>query len=167
MCKFIRLIERRKIMKFHFKKEREIYVPQTVDEKLIIEKYMQSFLCWIYKQNEDFSLYLTREEISNYFFNHLIHPIWFEIYMKQGTFQKATTIDTYIHNYKSKPADKIFAYHYLILPKDEGEYSYITTTEEPILKEQVEILLKGGYGKTDIRRLSKEEADYVISKIKL
>lgn len=150
-------------MRFQLKKK-ELYIPQQVDEKVIIEKYLQSFLCWIYKQNEDFAEYLTREEISNYFFNHLIHPVWFKEYMKNDTFRKSVEIDTYIHSYKSKPADKIFSYHYNIQPKENAEYVSLNPVEESINEEQKNILKKGGYEIADIEHLSKEEADYVILK---
>lgn len=48
--------------------KKESYVPQTfVSKELLLKKYMQSFFKWIYFQNSNYSKYLTREEISNYF----------------------------------------------------------------------------------------------------
>ena len=153
-------------MRFQFSRVKEIYIPKEIEDELLIKKYVQSFLCWIYRQNEDFSEYLTREEISNYFFTHLIHPVWFSIYMKENTFKKSVEIDRYIHSSKTKPADKVFEYHYQIHPKDDAPYIPLRQVDELINQEQRKILIEGGYGMTDISRLSKEEADYVILKMR-
>ena len=72
--------------------KKESYVPQTfVSKELLLKKYMQSFLKWIYFQNSNYSKYLTREEISNYFFNQIKHPLWYE----QPNFKKMVEIDKY------------------------------------------------------------------------
>lgn len=73
---------------------------QYLDIKTYFKKYLQSYLRWIYEQNNDFSEYLTTEEITNFFINELKHPLWFQYYLKVASFRCIVESNHYFEKYK-------------------------------------------------------------------
>lgn len=71
------------------------------DENILLKEYMQSFLKWIYVQNNDFCNTLNNEEISNYFMKQLNHPTWMKLLIEKNKFKMMVAIDNYINKYKS------------------------------------------------------------------
>jgi len=141
--------------------KKESYVPQTfVSKELLLKKYMQSFLKWIYFQNSNYTKYLTREEISNYFFNQIKHPLWYE----QPNFKKMVEIDKYLNKHSSIEEVQLFDYFYFICPKVNSKYSIAKPNIKKINLTQLNILRKY-YNLNDMENLSEEEADYLISSL--
>lgn len=79
---------------------------QYVDIKTFFKKYLQSFLRWIYEQNNEFDKTLETEEICNFFINEVSHPLWFQLYIKLVPFRVVVETNNYIDKYK-KNASKM------------------------------------------------------------
>ncbi len=74
---------------------------QYIDLKTYFKKYIQSYLRWLYEQNSDFAANLTTQELTNFFFNKLEHPLWFQLYLSLVSFRIITETDNYIEKYKT------------------------------------------------------------------
>ena len=79
---------------------------QHIDVKTWYKKYIQSYLHWMYEQNNDFLGNLTTDELCNFFINELNHPLWFQLYLSLMTFRVIVETDNYIEKYK-KNAEKM------------------------------------------------------------
>lgn len=145
-------------MKLIFKREK--YVPKEVTYELILKKYMQSYLKWLYFQNPSCHKNLTQEEIVNYFFNKIEHPVWF----KEPTFASMVEITEYFKQHLSPEQVELFDYYYTIKPKMASFYSeikpnntQITSPQKCILQERIDL--------NNLAGLCEEEADYLIGKL--
>lgn len=77
---------------------------QDYDVLVYQKKYLQSYLKWLYNQNEDFNNYLTLDEIVNYFVKELTHPVWFQYLLYCNTFNVLADITAYFNEFKSEAA---------------------------------------------------------------
>lgn len=147
-------------MKIILKKKR-LYIPvSSISLDLATKKYMQSYLKWLSIQNADFNEGLTHEEIVNYFFNGLIHPVWLQKNLK--SFEAMVKTDKYLKNYQSYEKASRFEYFYRILPVSQASYTEVIPKEKNLEEPQKIQLKLLNLKDTEINRLSKEEADLVI-----
>lgn len=77
-------------------------VSDDVDLTAYLRKYIQSYLYWLYIQNNKFEKRLSSEELTNFFFNEIEHPIWFIYLLQTNTFKICTEVNNYISRYKKK-----------------------------------------------------------------
>lgn len=91
-------------------------------------KYYQSFIYWLWVQNENFAKNLTAEELTTYFLTGLNHPLWFRIRYKEYPFDVAVEAHAYIEEYMDH-ADEL-NYMFPIHPKEEAAYHGIESSEE-------------------------------------
>lgn len=102
------------------KDEMELIKQKQVNEKYLniktyFKKYLQSYLNWIYRQNDSFATFITTEELTDYFICELQHPLWFQLYLKVNPFRAFVETHNYIEKYK-KNAEKM-AIELEIIPK--------------------------------------------------
>lgn len=88
-----------------------------------LKEYIQSYVNWLYAQNEDFSNTLTHEEIVNYFLNELRHPLWFRLFLKADSFNLIVRVDLEIRKYIAHPYELEGSYFIFINPIKDGDYS--------------------------------------------
>lgn len=139
----------------------ESYIPKeciTID--LAMKKYIQSYLKWISCQNMDFNETLKHEEIANFFFNGLNHPVWVSNYLK--SFDTLVKTDKYLKKYQAYEKASRFEYFYRILPSSSSNYTDLVPKEKNIEEPQKIQLKLLNYKDTEINRLSFEEADLII-----
>lgn len=92
---------------------------QYVDIKTFLKRYLQSYLSWLYLQNPEFSKTLTAEECTNFFLNEVVHPIWFQVYLKHRPLKLMSHINQYfVHN---KDSAHLFNQFLAIQTKDDIE----------------------------------------------
>lgn len=129
-------------------------VPATgkaIKTDVLIKNYLQSYLSWMVKQNPVFSSTLTPDEISNYFFHSLIHPLWFMKLMEKQTFKLLILIDNYFRKYMNS-AD-LFCCTMVIIPKISAPYKEID--DRPVLCDQPPCQ---GLAESEWKRLTYDEA---------
>lgn len=142
-------------------KKKNPYVPvSSISLDLAMKKYMQSYLKWLSIQNADFNDGLTHEEIVNYFFNGLNHPMWLQNKLK--SFDIMVKTDKYLKNYQSYEKASRFEYFYRILPVSQASYTEIIPKEKNLEEPQKIQLKLLNLKDTEINRLSKEEADLIL-----
>lgn len=90
---------------------------------VLIRNYLQSYLSWMAIQNPAFASTLTPDEISNYFFHSIVHPLWFTKLMERQTFKLMILIDNYFRKYMDSA--ELFNCSMRIVPKDPGPYNEI------------------------------------------
>jgi len=138
------------------------------NEALLLREYLQSFLKWLYNQNDEFATTLNDEEITNYLLNELNHPVWFKYLLKNEPFHLIVEANQYISEYKTH-ADCLRS---SIKIKPKKELAYTDTKEVglkmPATKSQITYLvslnkkLSQPYEETDFESLSKKEASCMI-----
>lgn len=84
------------------------------------KSYLQTYLSWLSLQNPSFSLYLSDEELVNYFLHELILPRDISNYCKNNSFEILSKTYEYINRYKDKTS--MFKQSYQILPKTPANY---------------------------------------------
>ena len=78
---------------------------QYIDVKTYFKKYLQSYLRWMYEQNNDFMSALSTDEITNFFLNQICHPLWFQFYLKMVPFRVVVESSNYIEKYKKNASN--------------------------------------------------------------
>ena len=84
--------------------------------------YVQSYIYWLYVQNENFSESLSSVELSNYFFKKLTHPLWFRVYFKFKPFFTMVYVDSCIKKYMYNADVLEHMYLFRIRPIDKANY---------------------------------------------
>lgn len=67
--------------------------------KTYLKRYFQSYLSWMFQQNNQFFETLKIEEITNFFLQELEHPAWIELYLKRKPFYLITEANQYFLTY--------------------------------------------------------------------
>lgn len=100
--------------------------PKSSD--VMIKTYLQSYLFWMSKQNPSFASTCSPDEISNYFFHSISHPLWFMKLMEKQSFKMMILIDNYFRKYMNHA--ELFNFSMLIVPKVPAPYNEINEKPE-------------------------------------
>ena len=79
--------------------QRTVYSPESINFQTEFKRYIQSYINWLYQQNEKAFEVLTSDEIFEYFIHSIEHPLWFQLFLKKYPFRGIAEIHNYLIKY--------------------------------------------------------------------
>ena len=117
--------------------------------------YLQSYLRWLYEQNEDFADNLAMEECTDFFMHKVAHPLWYQLYSKYHPFTVLVETNQYLRNF-AKEAPLFEPRMEIMLKEDIAHTAHV---------EYVRLLRASEYDRKWMMRIAESENLYLPPKL--